>query len=177
MYSLEHKISCNERVFLQESQKCKIQHDTNEKIGTQLLWQKLYITSFNIYCGQHPRRCRGGKEKQGKKNHCTCLRSCSLQGPKILRDLRANTLHRSTLLVLWKFALSIIMGWKSPLFSNSTESGANWDHLLPWMKMLRASSFRGKPQPWGSCLLQTLGPSASLWTWPMLQRQGSPRQS
>lgn len=112
MHSLGHKISYNERVFLQEAAQRKTQQDTKGKIGTQLLWQTVHIvpSTFTIDSTLEGGERGRGRKNRGEKKHCTCLRTCPLQGLKMLRDPRANTLHRSTLLVLWKFALSITMG-------------------------------------------------------------------
>ena len=180
--------SCNERVFLQEARRCETEQDTNGKTVTWLLLQTVHhriqhFTVDSILEGQ-----RGKKEKWGKKH----WKGEHLDLPEIpptatTQDAhRPNTLHRDALLVLSRNGVEVCslryngvsVSLTQQLCSSGTctESGGNWDHLFPHMKMLRAWPLGEQTQPWGSCLLQMLGANAPLQIRAMLCRQGSIRE-
>lgn len=121
-----------------------------------LLWQIVH------HCIQHftvDSILEGGGWEQGKKsteneNIWTSLKSHPLQGHKMLTDPRPNPLQRGASLVLSRNSVEISSlpynRVKVPLTqqlcrSNScTESGRNWDHLLPHMKMQGAQTLKRK---------------------------------
>jgi len=75
----------------------------------------------------------------------------------MLTDLRPNTLHRGAWLALSRNGVEacslhyneVKVPFTQQLCSSSacTKSRGNWDHLLPYMKMLRARPLGGKAQP------------------------------
>lgn len=156
MYSLSTNLcfSCNKRTFLKEAGWCKTEQDTDGKTGTSVAnCTSLHST---LHCGQHPRRrwVGTGKKSTENENIWTSLKSHPLQGHKMLTDPRPNPLQRGASLVLSRNSVEISSlpynRVKVPLTqqlcrSNScTESGRNWDHLLPHMKMQGAQTLKRK---------------------------------